>query len=309
MKGFSAINVSYSNSDDLVSINEPIVAVAKHVRQSGGDSFARVKYMIEPYESNHHIVVENIATIEPRYNRSDEMNTKFQKFCEAVIYGIQSSADYFFKEHHKRIGRIKITLLELFMHPTDSNEFAYKIVGIKIIHNNFRLKVDILNIKRKLIQSHIQFNPPISRKTIFNFEKTNDITLPEELVAFYTEIANGCETTDSCDFLRFEELKFDNLEQIKREFKFTERWIWEAEGSNEISKNLYTGVCNGNIVLVDLGCGQTWNIIISGQERGQMWLFSDLGIAPCSPKRNFLSWFEDWIHADGDVSCYFSEPK
>jgi len=171
--------------------------------------------------------------------------------------------------------------------------------------SNLNMDSDILNIKRKLIQSHMQFNPPISKKTIFDFEKINDIILPEELVVFYTEIANGCDTVDSNDLIRFEELKFDNLKQIKKEFKFTDRWIWENDGSNEINESLYKEVSNGNIVLVDLGCGQTWNIVINGKERGQMWLFSDVGIAPCSPKRNFLTWFEDWIYADGDVSCYF----
>jgi hypothetical protein len=165
---------------------------------------------------------------------------------------------------------------------------------------------DVLGIKRKLIQSHIQFNPPVSKETIIDFEKNFDITLPEELVLFYTEIANGCDAEDTSDLLRFEDLKFDDPERAKKEFKLTEPWHWEAEGFNETTDSLLSEVSNGNIVLVDLGCGQSWNIIISGKERGQMWLFYDLGIAPCSPARNFLSWFEDWINADGDVSCFFN---
>ena len=136
-KGFSVIKVSYSNSDDLITIDHPIESVAKHVKQSGGESFAIVKYIIEPFESIHPIVVVNKATIDPGYGRPDEINAKFQKYSEAVMVGIQLAAENFYNNYQRKIGKIKITLLELLTHPSDSKESAYKAVGIMIIRDNF----------------------------------------------------------------------------------------------------------------------------------------------------------------------------
>jgi len=144
-KDFSVVEVSYSNSDDLLTIDQPIESVAKHVKLSGGESFAIVKYIIEPFESIHPIVFVNEATLKQSYGISEEINTKFQKYCEAVMIGIQLSAENFYNKYQIKIGKIKITLLELLMHPSDSKESAYKAVGIMIIRDNFRA-VQVPNI-------------------------------------------------------------------------------------------------------------------------------------------------------------------
>ena len=63
-------------------------------------------------------------------------------------------------------------------------------------------------------------------------------------------------------------------------------------------------VGNGNISLIDIGDCQSWNIVVTGEERGRMWFFTDVGIQPCVPNRGFLSWFEYWL--DGNEN-YFGE--
>lgn len=63
-------------------------------------------------------------------------------------------------------------------------------------------------------------------------------------------------------------------------------------------------VGNGNVSLIDIGDCQSWNIIVTGEERGRMWFFTDVGIQPCVPNRGFLSWFEYWL--DGNEN-YFGE--
>ncbi len=55
---------------------------------------------------------------------------------------------------------------------------------------------------------------------------------------------------------------------------------------------------------MDLGCSMTWNLIILGKEKGQMWFFTDVGILPCCPKMSFLDWFEFWLDGGED---YFYE--
>jgi len=66
--------------------------------------------------------------------RPSELSRNF-----AAQIGIQLSAESFYIEEQRKIGKIKITLLELFMRPSDSKESAYKAVGIIIIHDNFGL--------------------------------------------------------------------------------------------------------------------------------------------------------------------------
>lgn len=157
---------------------------------------------------------------------------------------------------------------------------------------------DIQRIKLKVQEEGIIINEPISLKEITNFVHNNCI-LPEELILFYTEIGNGCEMIDGFYLKRLEELEIDE-NKIKEEFIFTKYWIWE---DNE-TKALFNKVGSGNIELINIGDSQSWNIVINGEERGQMWFFTDVGIQPCAPKRSFLSWFEYWLDGNDD---YFEE--
>jgi hypothetical protein len=91
-----------------------------------------------------------------------------------------------------------------------------------------------------------------------------------------------------------------DIEKAKEKFPFDKYWVWEDEPGDV---NL-DDVLKGNIELIDIGDAQTWNIIINGKERGQMWFFADVGIQPCAPKRSFLSWYEYWLDGNDD---YFSE--
>ncbi len=116
---------------------------------------------------------------------------------------------------------------------------------------------------------------------------------------FYTEIGNGCEMIDGFYLKRLEELEFDET-KIREDFIFTRYWIWE----DDKNKALLDKVGNGNISLIDIGDCQSWNIIVTGEERGRMWFFTDVGIQPCVPNRGFLSWFEYWL--DGNEN-YFGE--
>jgi hypothetical protein len=87
---------------------------------------------------------------------------------------------------------------------------------------------------------------------------------------------------------------------VIKNFNFDKYWVWE----NDTSDTLLNKITYGNIELIDIGDAQSWNIVISGEERGQMWFFSDVGIQPCAPKRSFLSWFEHWLDGNDD---YFAE--
>lgn len=159
----------------------------------------------------------------------------------------------------------------------------------------------IKRIKSKIEHNGFYVNEVISKEKIREFEKKNNIYLPEELKLFYSEIGNGCKMIDGYCLQRFEDLVFD-ICKAKEEFIFTEYWIWEDDDNED----LIDKVDKGNIQLIDVGDGQSWNIIITGNERGQMWFFTDIGIQPCTPRRDFLSWFEYWLDGNDD---YFKEFK
>jgi len=178
-----------------------------------------------------------------------------------------------------------------------SNIYAHtKLGGIHLIGH----PQNILRIKQKLKKRNHRLNKPTSRDALKKIETEYGITLPDELVMFYTEISNGCTMIDGFELLCIENWKIDS-KKIKCEFPFSECWLWEVE--TEPDKDLLQAIHCGNISLIDIGCGQTWRIVIKGGEKGNMWFFTDVGIQPCSPKQNFLSWLEFWLDGNED---YFS---
>jgi len=162
-------------------------------------------------------------------------------------------------------------------------------------------KIDktIQRIKQKILDKNFELNPVISIEVIHQFEKQNNIVFPEELVLFYTLIGNGGKMFGGYPIKKFEDLNID-IEKAKKEFPFTDYWIWEDEEDNIDTD--FDIIGNGNIELIDIGCCQTWNIIITGKERGNMWLFTDVGIGPSTQKPGFLSWYECYL--DGNYNCF-----
>ncbi|MCL1810486.1 MAG: hypothetical protein FWG42_12085 [Clostridiales bacterium] len=165
--------------------------------------------------------------------------------------------------------------------------------------------VRIRRIKKKALEKAAILNPVVPEEAVREFELANDILLPEELFGFYTMVGNGGKMFGGYpqkSLKKFEDLTID-IEKVKKEFPYTEYWVWEDE-----EEDVDLGeVGNGNIELMDLGDGQTWNIIVTGKERGQMWIFSDVGIEPCAPKRDFLSWYESWLDGNDDYFAGFED--
>lgn len=163
------------------------------------------------------------------------------------------------------------------------------------------MKSSVNRIIQKMEYQNIQSNKVICIDEVRKFEEKTDITLPEELVLFYTEVCNGCKMLDGFDLLKMEDWEY-NIENLKRDFLFENYWIWEDDYEEEKIKR----VLDGNIELIDIGDSQTWNIIVKGKEKGKMWFFTDVGIQPCVPAMNFLEWFEFWLDGNDDYFCDFN---
>ena len=52
---------------------------------------------------------------------------------------------------------------------------------------------------------------------------------------------------------------------------------------------------HGCIFLGTDGCGMDWILIVNGPERGNVWMVCGEGVLPTVPKRDFLTWYEDWL--------------
>ena len=88
--------------------------------------------------------------------------------------------------------------------------------------------------------------------------------------------------------------------------------MWETpqeENDNEEEEDELSQIAHfGNIEITNMGCGETWNLIVNGNFYGTMWNKSEYGIVPCDPKLTFFDWFELW-YLKKYISLDFSGSK
>lgn len=156
----------------------------------------------------------------------------------------------------------------------------------------------IERIRQKLEGKGIPHQKRIDIQVIREFERKYGVILPQELIDLYCGICNGCTMIDGFPLKAIEEWEVE-LDDIKKPFPFEQDWIWEDEDEAKLSR-----ILQGNIALIEVGDAQSWNVIVTGRQQGQMWFFTDVGIQPCAPPMHVLEWFEFWLDGKED---YFKE--
>ena len=73
-----------------------------------------------------------------------------------------------------------------------------------------------------------------------------------------------------------------------------------------IREEIKTKVYQGELKLLDLGCGDCYHLIVTGPCRGEVWNLSDVGAQPCCERQDFLGWFELWLD-NQDRTDYFKD--
>ena len=73
-----------------------------------------------------------------------------------------------------------------------------------------------------------------------------------------------------------------------------------------INEEMETKVYQGELELIDTGCCTSYNLIVTGKCRGEVWSFSDVGVQPCCERQDFLGWFELWLDCQ-DETDYFKD--
>lgn len=169
-------------------------------------------------------------------------------------------------------------------------------------------------IQRKAHEQGKRFHPRLQEASITEFEREHGVRLPEEYRQFLLNVGNGGDGPPHYGLARMGEIAHDLSPEEKRRwlgfpriaepFPFSKPWCWEEDHeSDKGSKDL---VDCGSIYLGNDGCGMYWHLIVTGPDRGRVWLLTGEGIAPTRPKRDFLEWYEAWLD---EVENWREEPE
>lgn len=160
----------------------------------------------------------------------------------------------------------------------------------------------IKRIQQKVIENNIKMGECLSEETITEFEECCNIRLPEAYRIFLKKVGNGC---DDCCLNRLEEIERKDL---SHPFMLEDFWLWEEDDreADIIQQEMEANVYQGEIELADMGCGMSYNLIVTGKCRGEVWNFTDVGVQPCCERQDFLGWFELWLD-EGDEVDYFKD--
>jgi len=158
------------------------------------------------------------------------------------------------------------------------------------------IKTAVEEVKERLDKLGVVPRPPLKRDAVTTFQEKTGIKLPREYTAFLTKIGDGFEITFDRFTYRFPplaEAQFDP-ERIKKRFSHREAWIWEDDDS-ATDRKITAAVQNGQLSLVDCGCGRSFKLIVCGGAKGEVWDVTDVGIAPYGNGLDFLDWIKDFL--------------
>jgi hypothetical protein len=154
-------------------------------------------------------------------------------------------------------------------------------------------------IRQKIARRQLLMNEPASCGELEAFERRHAIRLPEGYCRFVLEIANGGAGPGGT-FLQLGEAPDGRPEladwafgRLGKPFPLNQEWCWEDDAS--ASSERVAAADHGRLLLVNQGCGMFWGLIVTGPARNEMWHFCDVGVFPCQPRRDFLSWLEYWL--------------
>lgn len=168
---------------------------------------------------------------------------------------------------------------------------------------------------REIFASRPEALPPIGSVAVRSFEKEHGILLPEPYRTFVAEVSDGLRAGPPYYGLL-------PLAQTPRDwgsgrpgrllaepFPLTGAWLWEAEGDEvalpeqEFEDRTAPVYDDGSLLLGTDGCGMYWHLIVTGPQRGHVWLIDENGAIPFGTRQGtclmpgtpgFLGWVTRW---------------
>lgn len=174
------------------------------------------------------------------------------------------------------------------------------------IYKENEYKEVIKRIKQKIAELEIEMGETLSEEEISRFEEQCNIRLPEAYRLFLQEVGDGCE--DMLDGFCLNRLADIENADLSHPFLLEEAWIWEDDDRPQsiIREEMETEVYQGEFELIDIGDSISYNLIVTGKCRGEVWNFCDVGVQPCCERQDFLGWFELWLD-NQDNTDYFKD--
>lgn len=167
------------------------------------------------------------------------------------------------------------------------------------------------------------FNRIKSEKELTEFEKNNGIKLPKEYKEFLMRIGNGgagpyygLEPIENGLFADLDYKDKKDLNDLSQPFPHTSHWnldFGEVTDENEDEyfkqkdEEYYQNKwANGLLRVSNFGCGVSMNLVVNGEEYGNLWVddrCNEQGIYPNPYIENgdritFLDWYENWIDTE-----------
>ena len=163
-------------------------------------------------------------------------------------------------------------------------------------------------IRTKLKETGTTIGLALTESEVGRFEQDHGIELPLDYREFLLKVGNGCRGPPHYGLLRLGDLPQALSQQeaeraampdtLRTAFPFTRPWVWEAGEATEEGDD--ADVDRGILHLGTDGCGMCWALIVTGPDRGNVWLLTGEGICHTVPKRSFTQWFEDWLDGRTD---------
>ncbi|WP_416969156.1 SMI1/KNR4 family protein [Streptomyces sp. 4F14] len=129
---------------------------------------------------------------------------------------------------------------------------------------------------------------PLGWAGVREFEEAHGVVLPEPYRTLVAEIADG-------SFQGPPEYGWAGLaesaegQRLAEPFPLTGMWVWEEDPDAVIE-----GVArDGSLNLGTDGCGMDWHLVVTGPERGRVWLVTGEGAMPHSGP-GFADWVRQW---------------
>jgi len=166
------------------------------------------------------------------------------------------------------------------------------------------LETRLQRIQSKLKAGGFSLNPSMTEAEIESYEQRHQIRLPEGYRLFLREAGNGG-AGPSDDGL----VPLEDAAKLDEPFPTAQAWTEEMDllSGMEASEEWEDYFSRGYL---RLGTSNDWIgdwiLIVCGAAKGQVWMFCHVGVVPCVPARDFLSWYEHWLdkEAEGDFDQY-----
>ena len=169
--------------------------------------------------------------------------------------------------------------------------------------------MDILALASKMKELGVKVRPAVLLEQIKELEAQAGIKLPEDYVLFVTQLGDGWDKQVVKRSI-WQEMKsvfsYEDLSLLREPFPYADTWIWEGRETNPLPgesdeewdkrvDKLLRPKHFGNIFLMRGSNGEKFHLILNGECSGEIWIFTDAGIAPCSPRITFSEWIAEWL--------------